>query len=122
MDAAIKPCSATDNVLVMQDLKTGKIYPDNEKQADLYVAVSMAWFPRMDGASVEFWYADQGGRVITYDYTRRNVRYQQQYWMEEGRRVVTPMKRYLPSPSPDNCRWCHLRSDRHGNCKAWKEL
>lgn len=123
MDAAVEPNANKDigNILLMQDLKTGKEYDIHRRQADLSVAVGFAMYPDIDGAEFEFWYSDANIQPITsFKYSRKKLRSLMEFWLEEGTELVQPKKQYLPSPSPDGCRYCFLRTDRGGPCASWK--
>lgn len=119
MDAAVLPCKKTDNLLIVQDLKTGKEYPGHKDQSDLYAAISFSRFPKVEGIESEFWYVDSN-HAVTYSYDRADLKEQKEIWIERGEKLLTPKKRYMPNPTPDNCKWCSLRTDKGGPCDAWK--
>lgn len=123
MDAALPP-KKMDGWLWLQDLKTGKVYPNHWKQASLYGAVGLAKYPDIDGVMAEFWYADQpvGKNTHTYKWDFRDVKILRDFWMEQGEEIMTPRKRYLPQPSEGACKWCWLRKDKGGPCDAYKTL
>lgn len=120
MDAAVLP-EKRDNTLWIQDLKTGREYPKHADQASLGACIGYALYPTVDEVQVEFWYADQG-IVRSYEYTPKELKRDTKKWIKEGEKLLTPQKKYLPAPSEDNCRWCPIRSDRAGNCTAWKKV
>jgi hypothetical protein len=121
MDAAVLPGKKTDNRLIIQDLKSGREYPDHEHQGALYAAIGFAMFPKIDGCDVEFWYID-GGYPVSFEFSRKQLALERAFWLEEGQELLKPHpeKFYKPNPSDDNCKWCFLRSDKGGPCSAWK--
>lgn len=121
MDAAIIPRSSNQMMLWIQDLKSGREYVDaHAKQADLYVAIGSALFPKFKTAVAEFWYIDQG-YPIEYEYTKRMVIELRKFWIDQGRKLLKRKKEYLPNPSEDNCKWCFLSAAKGGPCKQyWK--
>jgi hypothetical protein len=121
MDAAVLPSKKFGNVLLLQDLKSGREYPEHEDQGGLYSALGLAMFPKIEGVEVEFWYIDQGFSA-RYEYTRKQLLREREFWLDEGRTLlkVHPQKFYKPNPSDDACKWCHLRTDKGGPCDAWK--
>jgi hypothetical protein len=120
MDAAVLP-TKKENTLWIQDLKTGREKPMHADQASLGACIGFALYPKVEEVQVEFWYADQG-IIRSYDYTRKELKRDTQRWIKEGERILTPRKKYLPSPSEDNCRWCPVSSKKGGPCHAWKKL
>lgn len=122
MDAAVLPGKFIGkDTLWIQDLKTGKVYDSHDKQASLGATIGRALYPKVKRVEVEFWYADQG-IIIPYEFDKAELKRQRQFWTSEGDRILTPQKEYLPSPSVDNCKYCFLRSDNGGPCKAWKKF
>lgn len=128
MDAALPP-QKMDGWLWLQDLKTGRVYPDHWKQASLYGAVGLAKYPGdIDGVRAEFWYADQpvGKNILSLEWNLKEVKTLKHYWQEQGAVVMEPQKLYIPEPSENACKWCHLRSDKGGwngvKCDAWKAV
>lgn len=127
MDAVLPP-KKMDGWLWLQDLKTGREYPDHWKQGSLYGAVGLSKYPDLEGVISEFWYADQpvGKNTVTYTFPLKEVKALKEYWLEQGEQVMQPRKLYLPQPSENACRWCHLRSDKGGwngvKCDGWKTV
>lgn len=119
MDAAVLPTNR-DPTLIMVDFKTGREYPDHDKQGELYLAIGFAKHPEIESASTEFWYTDLG-YSIRREYTREQVKEQVVIWQDRGTRLLTG-KKFKPTPSEDGCKWCHLRTDRGGVCNEWTKL
>jgi hypothetical protein len=120
MDAALEPSKKHGSMLWIQDLKTGKEHEDGHKrQGRLYAAIGRAIYPKAKGVIVEFWYTDLG-YPIQYEYNLASLKRAQDYWMEQGHKVLTPKKTYMPNPSLEACKWCYLRTDKGGPCSAFK--
>jgi hypothetical protein len=119
MDAAVLP-TRRDRTLFIQDLKTGKEYPNHEDQAEIYACIGSSHY-ECDEVDVEFWYAD-AGYVTSITYKPKHLVDLTEKWIERGIDVMTPRKRYMQTPSTKACGYCHLRSDKGGPCKAWKEV
>lgn len=120
MDAAIEP-QKLDGTLYIQDLKTGREYPEHKKQANLYAALGGAIFrDKFERVKIEMWYADTG-KVSKFKYSEAKVLSLQEYWKEEGRRMEK-QKKFLPTPSIDACKFCFLRTDKGGMCEGWKKI
>lgn len=120
MDAAVPP-TKRDNTLWVQDLKTGREKPLHKDQASLGATIGFAQYPKVQEVQVEFWYADQG-IIRAYEYTRKELERMTKKWQSEGDKLLTPQKKYIPTPSADNCRYCPIRSDKQGDCKKWKQV
>lgn len=124
MDAAVPP-SRKDRTLYIQDLKTGRVYPDkHEAQGSLYATIGHALYHTVERVEVEFWYADQDGHVETYTFDSKKLKQIRKKWDAEGRAMFDPKQEYIPTPSDDACRWCHLRTDKgqFKICDGWKRL
>jgi hypothetical protein len=126
MDAAVEPSRKNENILWIQDLKSGREYEDAHfDQGSLYAAIGYAMYPKIDGVIVEFWYADEQDpdkRIAQYEFTRKKLVKYTEVWQDRGQTLLTPQRKYLPNPSEDACRWCFLRDDRGGNCNAWRAI
>jgi hypothetical protein len=124
MDAAIEPCRATDYVLFVQDLKTGKEYATHAKQSSLYACIGSLRYPRSEGVEVEFWYSD-GGFSQPYYYTPSMLRRETSFWLKQGdamMKAVSSNTIPIPTPSKAGCQYCFLRTDKGGPCDAWKRV
>jgi len=119
MDAAVLPTWKVP-VLDMIDLKTGREYDSHEEQGELYVAIGFARDSWIEEAGTEFWYADQG-YVIRREYTRQEIKILVEKWKERGQQIMTTRK-FPAVPSVEQCMWCHVRSDKGGDCDRWKEV
>lgn len=122
MDAAVPPNKRIGmDSLWIQDLKTGREYDTHAKQASLGAVIGARQYPDIAQVEVEFWYIDQG-IIRQYHFDKAELTEEQEFWTEEGERLLTPQKKYLPNPSEENCKYCFLRSDKGGPCDAWKKI
>jgi hypothetical protein len=122
-DAYIPP-TKRENILVVVDHKTGRIYPDHLDQGSLYASIGFGLFPDVEEIEVEFFYIDQG-TPASWRYTRAMLRYNVKYWLEEGKKLMST-KKFIATPSENACGWCGFRSDKKlangekGPCSHWK--
>ena len=123
MDAALPPHVNDDGkrVIYIQDLKTGREYGSHDKQASLYACIGATRYRDLDGVDVEFWYSDSGETTHTF-YNKRAIATLTKYWRAQGEAMMNPAQDFLPNPSVDACKWCFLRTDKGGPCKAWKTV
>jgi hypothetical protein len=89
------------------DFKTGRIYPGNEDQLDLYaVAAILKASPKVKRVEAELWYLDQDGEnVICKSYTREEALALREKWSK----TVRPMLNdgvFKPTPSEYACKYC----------------
>lgn len=119
MDAAVVPTKRAPS-LEMIDHKTGREYPDHDKQGELYLSIGFAKYPWLELAATEFWYIDLG-YPVRREYTREQVKEQVIIWRSRGQSLLTT-KRFKPTPSKEACQWCHIRSDRGGSCNKWMKV
>lgn len=119
MDAAVAPTKKSP-VLEMIDHKTGREYPEHDKQGELYLAIGFAKYPWIEAAATEFWYLDQG-YPVRREYSREQIKEEVITWQTRGNSLLTS-KKFIATPSLDACRWCHLRTDRGGSCNEWTKV
>lgn len=121
MDAAVLP-TKKEPMLFIQDLKTGRIYDSHVKQGGLYACIGAAKY-ECDGVDVEFWYKDQQDDPIrSFHFTPKRLKTLTELWTERGKEVMSPRKKYKPTPSVEACKYCHLKTSEGGTCKAWREV
>ena len=120
MDAAVAPSRITDGGLFIQDLKTGREYPDHIDQGEIYSAIGMALFPMAEFVEASFWYMDQG-YAVTHTFDRAYIKFARRKWTERGRDVMSRRTKWPATPSRDNCKYCFLRADRGGPCKKFED-
>lgn len=95
------------DVVRVIDFKTGRIYPDNEKQLDLYaVGAILKASKKVKTVEAELWYLDQDGdNVVAKSYTRDEALALKATWEKS----VAPMLRdttFKPTPSDQACKYC----------------
>lgn len=96
-----------DTVLKIIDFKTGRIYPDNEKQLDLYAAVGiLVAAPDVESVEAELWYLDQEGEnVVAKTYTRAEAKALLKQWEKDIKPMLVDST-FKPMPSEHACRYC----------------
>jgi hypothetical protein len=94
-------------VLKVIDFKTGKIYPDNEKQMDLYaVGAILKASAQVETVETELWYLDQpGDNIVAKTYTREEAMELQAAWEKDVKGMLADAT-FKPTPSQDACLFC----------------
>lgn len=104
---------------VVIDHKTGKIYPDNKAQIELYVIAGFAHYDMADTIEARLWYLDQGEILPKGDagvFTRKkDLPALQKKWKQNVIPMMTD-KKFLPRPG-DYCSRCAYSARRGGPCK-----
>jgi hypothetical protein len=104
---------------VVIDHKTGKIYPDNRAQVELYVIAGFAHYEMAETIEARLWYLDQGEILPKGDegmFTRKkDLPKLQKKWKQNVIPMLTD-KRFLPRPG-DYCARCPFSRRRNGPCK-----
>lgn len=98
----------------VNDYKTGRIYPDNEEQMELYSIAAFAHYPDADEAEVQLWYLDQPrdrNNPLTKVYTRKHLPALQKKWRERSIPILTD-KKFIPRPG-DHCARCPYSVRKH---------
>ena len=102
---------------VVVDYKTGKIYPDNADQMELYGATSLSNWVDHDEVEVQLWYFDQGVLLPEKPliYERGMLPMLQKKW---ERKIIPLMtdKRFAPRPG-GYCSYCHFSKKKQGPCQ-----
>ncbi len=119
MDAAVLP-TRRNPVLEVIDFKTGREYPENAGQGELYVSIGVAKHPEIKKAVTEFWYLDLG-YAIQREYSRSELLELAAIWNQRGLELMAKTV-FKPRPSKKACEWCHLRTDRGGSCNEWTKV
>ena len=103
---------------VVIDHKTGKIYPDNQHQIELYVIAAFAHYETAQEVQPALWYLDQG-EIRPEDariYTRsKDLPKLQSKWKKNVIPLLTDRK-FLARPG-DYCSRCAYSNRRGGPCK-----
>lgn len=93
--------------LLVQDLKTGKLFGNEIKHAQqgmFYSGLAAERYPEVEKIHVEFWYADANELTHT-TFTRRQAALFLQRFKERGTTMTTAVK-FPAKPSESNCRYC----------------
>ena len=97
--------------MVLGDYKTGKVYDDHDKQADLYAVAGYKMGAR--AVDVKFYYTDAGiVQPYTYDTDELEALVAE---VEARADVVTSDRVFATNPSW-RCKWCHFRRENGGPC------
>lgn len=96
------------------DYKTGKIYPEQMEQLELYAIGAFSVDPRIEEVSCEFWYLDQGEIKLAV-YKRADIPALKKKWEKMVRPILADTT-FAPKPS-NSCRWCHFSAIKGGPCK-----
>lgn len=104
---------------VVIDHKTGKIYPDNKAQTELYVIAGFAHYEMAQTIEARLWYLDQGeilpkGPAGVFD-RKKHLPALQKKWRQNVIPLLTD-KKFLPRPG-DYCGRCSYSARRGGPCK-----
>jgi hypothetical protein len=110
-DAHLRPTPTLARVI---DVKTGKIYSDNQDQMELYAIAGFARYPEVREVRTELWYTDQGEERIKL-YKRTELTKLQQKWRERAIPILTD-KQFVPRPGA-YCGWCAFSKRKGGPCK-----
>lgn len=111
LDAHYQPKPRVTDVI---DHKTGRIYPDNRDQMELYAIAGFAHYADTETVNTRLWYLDQGVEKAE-KFTRKQVVVLQKKWREK----VIPMlsdKKFIPRPG-EQCARCAYSIRRGGPCK-----
>jgi CRISPR/Cas system-associated exonuclease Cas4 (RecB family) len=90
------------------DYKTGKVYPKDEEQLTLYAVGTFMKHAAVDRVTTQLWYT-KTGHVIGHEYTRKDLKKLQNYWVKESRKLLADTQ-FKPMPS-NGCRWCNFGSN-----------
>lgn len=96
------------------DHKTGKVYPDNKEQLELYAAGGGLWFPKIKRIFAHLWYLD-AGEAVTVEFAAADTPGLRKAWDKR----VEPMlsdTRFAPKPSHE-CGRCAYSKSKGGPCK-----
>lgn len=109
------------NIIDIVDYKTGRKYPSHEKQGKLYGVMGYNRYENVVGVHVEFWYLDQDeNNVMKFDFNSQELKKLNSFWTRQGEKVMNA--KTFPKKVGEHCKYCHLRDDRQGNCKAWRKV
>lgn len=102
--------------LTIIDYKTGKVYPGNEAQLELYAMGGLIKYPQAEYVEPVLWYLDQG--MIKPDdpvkYSQDDLEGLKEKWLVRTGAMLSDTK-FRPTPG-DACRWCHFSNSKGGPC------
>jgi len=104
-----------ENVLHIQDWKTGQVYPSHAVQLEKYVAVAAAHYPEATEYRTRLLYIDQG--VVTPAKVTLPVRLKPIRMMIDGEIKNAESDEIYPTRSGQHCRWCDYSKKFGGPCK-----
>lgn len=97
------------------DVKTGRIYEENEHQLELYAIPTFIAYPEVEVIQTELWYVDQGEIGGLRQFHREQLDVMIKGW---NRRLIPMLtdKKFVAKPG-DYCNRCHFRKANDGPCK-----
>jgi CRISPR/Cas system-associated exonuclease Cas4 (RecB family) len=110
-----------DAMMVLKDMvrvhefKTGKVYPEHEKQKRLYALAALKLNPTIDVVVVGCDYIDDPERA---DDVTRFTRAQELSLEQEFADFAAPLlsETIFPAKAGTHCNWCHFRRSNAGPC------
>jgi RecB family exonuclease len=104
-----------DDIVRVHEFKTGKYYPEHEKQKRLYALAALKLYPGHDAIVVGCDYIDQPDRA---DDLSKFIRAQEAGLEEEFAEFAAPLLRedVYPAAPGTHCRWCSYRKSNAGPC------
>jgi len=104
---------------VVVDIKTGKVYPEHEKQLSLYALGAFLVYPNVESVTVADWYLDQGTIGGPKVWTRAQLDDLKREWIGATKELLSDTA-FAMMPGP-HCRYCFFRKDNKaaggGQCK-----
>jgi CRISPR/Cas system-associated exonuclease Cas4 (RecB family) len=97
------------------DFKTGKMYPDNEEQLELYAIPVLLTYPDAAEVRTALWYVDQGKIGGERTFTRKKLPVLIKTWTRRVVSMLTDTK-FVPRPG-EHCRYCNFRKTKGGPCE-----
>lgn len=109
--------AAVDNEteVLVQDLKSGKVYDSHDGDMDRYALSAFMWKPDAQEVTVEYHYLDQG-LVSKGEYTRGEDLIPLKDEYEEHASSIRADTIFAANPSY-KCKWCFQRRSAGGQCE-----
>lgn len=104
--------------VALVDYKTGQIYSYHDKQAKLY-AVAACHRLKADFVHVEFMYTDKN-HIRPFDFNSADCKRLNTFWNNQAAKLFSMSE--FPKEPGSHCKYCHVRSDKAGDCTAWKKV
>jgi CRISPR/Cas system-associated exonuclease Cas4 (RecB family) len=104
--------------IVIIDIKTGRVR-DYTGQLQLYVWLAHLIFPWAEKFYAGIWYVDHG-EAVEKEYSRKYIEETlHPKWVDRAERMLSD-RDFRAKPSTQACQYCYFRSDKEGECDAWK--
>lgn len=100
---------------VVIDFKTGRAYPDNEEQLELYAIPVFLTYPRAIEVKTQLWYTDQGTIGGERTFKRSRLPSLIKTWTHRVAPMLADTK-FVARPG-EHCRYCNFRKAKGGPCK-----
>jgi hypothetical protein len=113
----VKRTKVNEDVVVVIDVKSGRIYEDHEKQRSLYALGALLVYPTATKVITKHWYLDQpaGQNEAITEFNGDQLPVLQREWMA---RVKPMLNDTWFAPRPGNyCRFCFFRKSNGGPCQ-----
>lgn len=110
-----------DDLATVVDFKTGRYYPKNEEQMEVYALGTFARFEKVAVVETELWYIDKPDNVeetiVAKVFTReKHAAKLAKRWNSRAEKFITDDKfRAKPGVA---CRWCAFNAKKGGPCTA----
>lgn len=112
MDVAVH--DKENDLAIVIDYKTGRIYDDHEQQRSLYALGAFLTFPKIKKVIVKHWYIDLGEEKIT-EYLAEDLDKLKKEWTKRTLAMLTDSS-FKPTPSPESCKYCAFKASKGGPC------
>lgn len=111
---AVGRTKVNEDVVVVIDFKSGRIYDDHEEQRSLYALGAMLVYPTATRIITKHWYIDQGGEHIT-EFPATDLEKLKKDWLKKFKPMLNDT-RFAPRPG-NYCRFCFFRKTNGGPCQ-----
>jgi hypothetical protein len=105
-----------DGCVEIYDWKTGKFNPEHAEQRSLYAIGGLVFYPDARRVTVVHGYLDQGiekGSV----WEAKDLEKLKAEWAKKTTAMLQDSS-FVPTPSPNSCRWCSFKRSLGGPCTA----
>lgn len=103
-----------ENKAVVDDWKSGKIYPDHDDQKELYAIGVFRLLPEINEVLTQFHYFDIG-KVVARTFYRAHAEAAMERWNRRVAKMETATE-FIPMPGY-HCRYCSFSRARGGPCR-----
>ena len=106
-----------DNVLVLHDYKSGRVYDEHNHQLEFYGLIGLRRFPDAKRVEASAIYIDSGGESPRRSILREMFPHYARPWQNLIEQLDSE-RQFVPTPNA-NCKRCAFRSDQGGPCGEW---